>query len=97
VITPAPTPSVTGRPAGNCEACFDNLTASQKSIFEGRLPGVFPGINTIEQLCTLLRNLVLQGVDPIESVNNVEEILCSVGVNSTTSSNIGSCVLRAVE
>lgn len=58
---------VTGQPVpGECEACFDSLTANQKSDFEELLPNRFPGITTIEQLCTFLRNQVLQGLDPIE-------------------------------
>jgi hypothetical protein len=88
---------VTGQPViGECEACFDSLTAYQKSDFEERLPNRFPGITTIEQLCTFLRNQVIQGQDPIESVNIVGEILDVVGVNQNTISSITSCVLRAV-
>ena len=88
----------TGQPVpGECEACFDPLTANQKSDFEERLPNRFPGITTIEQLCTFLRNEVLQGIDPIESVNTVGEDLDVVGVNQNTISSITSCVLRAVE
>jgi hypothetical protein len=88
-----------GRPEpGECEACFNNLTASQKSEFEERLPGQFPGVTTIEQLCTFLRNLVLQGVDPIEAVNNgVGGELDVVGVDPSTRQNITLCVLRAIE
>ena len=89
---------VTGQPVpGECEACFDSLTANQKSDFEELLPNSFSGITTIEQLCTFLKNEVLQGFDPIESVNTVGEILESVEVNQNTISNITSCVLRAVE
>jgi hypothetical protein len=53
-------------------------------------------IQTIEQLCTFLRNQVIQGLDPIESVNTVGEILEDVEVNQNTISSITSCVLRAV-
>ena len=86
---------------GECEACFDPLTAAQKSDFEGivqhRSSILFgTNITTIEQLCTFLRNQVLQGFDPIESVNLVGELLGVVGVNQNTSSNITSCVLSAV-
>ena len=88
---------MTGQPVpGECEACFDSLTAYQKSDFEHFLPDRFSGITTIEQLCTFLRNQVIQGQDPIESVNTVGEILDSVEVNQNTISNITSCVLRAV-
>ncbi len=87
----------TGQPVpGECEACFAPLTANQKSDFEELLPNRFPGITTIEQLCTFLRNQVLQGFDPIESVNTAGEILESVEDNQNTISNITSCVLRAV-
>src|SRR5215212_7226122 len=57
----------TERPVpGECEACFDSLTANQKSDFEDLLPDRFSGVTTSEQLCTFLRNEVLQGFDPIE-------------------------------
>jgi hypothetical protein len=40
---------VIGQPIpGECEACFDSLTANQKSDFEGLLPNHFAGITTIE-------------------------------------------------
>ncbi len=88
----------TGQPVlGECEACFDPLTANQKSEFEELLPNRFPGITTIEQLCTFLRNQVIQGFDPLESVNLVGELLGVVGVNQNTVSNITFCVLRAIE
>jgi hypothetical protein len=87
----------TGQPVpGECEACFDPLTANQKSDVEEVLPNRFPGITTIEQLCTFLRNQVLQGLPPIESINTVGEILESEEVNQNTISSITSCVLRAV-
>jgi hypothetical protein len=87
---------MTGRPEpGECGACFDSLTADQQSDFEDLLPNHFSGVTTIEQLCTFLRNQVLQGFDPIESVNLVGELV-GVGVNQNTSSNITSCVLSAV-
>jgi hypothetical protein len=88
---------VAGRPVpGQCEARFDSLTADQKSDFEDLLPNSFSRVTTIEQLCTFLRNQVIQGFDPMESVNTVGEILDVVGVNQNTISNITSCVLRAV-
>ena len=88
---------MTGRPEpGECEACFDSLTTYQKSDFEDLLPNRFSGITTIEQLCTFLRNQVIQGQDPLESVNIVGQVLESVEVNPNTISNITSCVLRAV-
>jgi hypothetical protein len=89
---------VTGQPVpGECEACFDSLTANQKSGFDELLPNHFPGITTIEQLCTFLRNQVFSGQDPTESISTVGDILDIVGVNQNTISSITSCMLRAVE
>jgi hypothetical protein len=95
---------VTGQPVpGECEACFDPLTAAQKSEFEGivqhRSSIVFgTNITTIEQLCTFLRNIVLQERDPIEAIERIQSMLMDVeGVSSGTVSNITSCVLRAIE
>jgi hypothetical protein len=90
---------VTGQPIspGECEACFDSLTAEQKSGFEDLLPHVFSGITTIELLCTFLRNQAMHGRAPIESVNRVGEMLGEYPeINQNTISNITSCVLRAV-
>ena len=95
---------VTGKPVpGECEACFDPLTAAQKSEFEGivqhRSSIVFgTNITTIEQLCTFLRNIVLQGRDPIEAIERIQSMLMDVeGVSSVTVSNITSCMQRAIE
>jgi hypothetical protein len=95
---------VTGKPVpGECEACFDSLTADQKSEFEGivqhRSSIVFgTNITTIEQLCTFLRNIVLQGRDPIEAIEQIQSMLMDVeGVSSGTVSNITSCMQRAIE
>jgi len=84
-------------PVDACEACFDNLTAFQKSRFEDRLPSAFPntGVTTIEQLCTLLRNQVSSG-GIIESLNQIDETLSIVGVDQNTISNIHSCIQRAL-
>ena len=94
---------VTGRPEpGECEACFDPLTAAQKSGFEGivqyRSSIVFgTNITTIEQLCTFLRNIVLQGGDPIDAIEQTQSMLMDVeGVSSGTVSNITSCMQRAI-
>ena len=93
----------TGKPVpGECEACFDPLTAAQKSEFEGivqhRSSIVFgTNITTIEQLCTFLRNIVLQGRDPIEAIERIQSMLMDVeGVSSGTVSNITSCMQRAI-
>jgi hypothetical protein len=93
----------TGRPEpGECEACFDPLTAAQKSGFEGivqhRSSIVFgTNITTIEQLCTFLRNIVLQGRDPVEAIEDIQGMLMDVeGVSSGTVSNITSCMQRAI-
>src|SRR5919112_5381367 len=95
---------VTGKPVpGECEACFDPLTAAQKSEFEGivqhRSSIVFgTNITTIEQLCTFLRNIVLQGRDPIEAIERIQGMLMDVeGVSSGAVSNITSCMQRAIE
>jgi hypothetical protein len=101
--TTAQPPLTTTR--GNCTACFDPLTPGQKSDFESvvhsRFSTVFPGTNitTIEQLCTFLENIVLQGEDPIEATELIQSILTEEveGVSPGTASNITSCVLRAVE
>jgi hypothetical protein len=99
--TTAQPPLTTTR--GNCTACFDPLTAAQKSEFEGivqhRSSIVFgTNITTIEQLCTFLRNIVLQGRDPIESIEQIQSMLMDVeGVSSGNVSNITSCMQRAIE
>jgi hypothetical protein len=88
---------------GNCTACFDPLTPAQIREFEGilqhRSTTVFGrNITTVEQLCTLLENIVGQGRDPIEAITAVNELLGNVqGVSSATISNITTCLLRAVE
>ena len=94
----------TGRPEpGECEACFDPLTAAQKSGFEDivqRRSSIVFGTNitTIEQLCTFLRNIVLQERDPIEAIERIQSMLMDVeGVSSGTVSNITSCIQRAIE
>ena len=96
---------VIGRPPvpGECEACFDSLTAAQKSGFEDivqRRSSIVFGTNitTIEQLCTFLRNIVLQERDPIEAIERIQSMLMDVeGVSSGTVSNITSCIQRAIE
>src|SRR5919112_1459873 len=95
---------VTGKAVpGKCEACFDPLTAAQKSEFEDivqhRSSIVFgTNITTIEQLCTFLRNIVLQGRDPIEAIERIQGMLMDVeGVSSGAVSNITSCMQRAIE
>ena len=94
---------MTGRPEpGECEACFDPLTATQKSGFEGivqyRSSIVFgTNITTAEQLCTFLRNIVLRGGDSIEAIEDIQGMLMDVeGVSSGTVSNITSCMQRAI-
>src|SRR5919106_3237070 len=87
-------PPLTGT-SGNCAACFDPLTADQKSeyeqILQDRSVTVFGrSITTIEELCTLLRNIVLQGRgrDPIEAIEAATDLLEDVqGVTSDTASD----------
>ena len=93
----------TGRPEpGECEACFDPLTAAQKSGFEGivqhRSSILFgTNITTIEQLWTFLRNIVSQGGDPVDAIEDTQSMLMDVeGVSSGTVSNITSCMQRAI-
>jgi hypothetical protein len=87
---------------GECEACFDPLTAAQKLGFEGivqhRSSILFgTNITTIEQLCTFLRNIVSQGGDPVEDIEDTQSMLMDVeGVSSGTVSNITSCMQRAI-
>jgi hypothetical protein len=87
---------------GECEACFDPLTAAQKSDFEGivqhRSSILFgTNITTIEQLCTFLRNIVSQGGDPVDAIEDTQSMLMDVeGVSSGTVSNITSCMQRAI-
>jgi hypothetical protein len=101
-------PTATAQPPltttrGNCTACFDPLTPAQIREFEGilqhRSTTVFGrNITTIEEVCTLLENIVGQGGDPIEDITAVNELLGSVqGLSSATISNITTCFLRAVQ
>jgi hypothetical protein len=88
---------------GNCTACFDPLTDAQKSEYESILQDrsvtVFGReLTTIEELCTLLRNIVLQGRDPIEAIEAATNLFEDVqGVSSGTVSDIRTCLLRVVE
>jgi hypothetical protein len=99
--TTAQPPLTTTR--GNCTACFDPLNATQKSDFEGILQdrsmrsfGV--QINTIEQLCTFLENIVSNGDDPQTAINIVQGFLVDVpGVSLGTITNLASCLVRALE
>ncbi|HEY7081741.1 MAG TPA: hypothetical protein VH500_18770 [Nitrososphaeraceae archaeon] len=82
-------------------------TDTQKSDFEGILKSNSMGdfgvqINTIEQLCTFLESIVPNGFpdggDPVPSITIVQQYLNDVpGLTSSTISNIGTCLLRAVE
>lgn len=88
---------------GNCTACFDPLTSAQlreyESILQHRSVTVFGrNITTVEQLCTLFENIVLQGRDPIAAIEAATNLLEDVqGVSSATASNITTCLLRAVQ
>jgi hypothetical protein len=88
---------------GNCTACFNPLTPAQKSEYEGILQhrsiAVFGrNITTVEQLCTLLGNIVGQGRDPTEAIEAAAELFEDIqGVSSATVSNITTCLLRAVQ
>jgi hypothetical protein len=86
-----------------CTACFDPLTDAQESEYEAiladRSVGAFGrSITTVEELCTLLRNIVLQGRDPIEAIEVAVDMLGDIqGVSGGTVSDITTCLLRAVE
>lgn len=87
---------------GNCTACFDTLNATQKSDFESILQfrsmslfGV--QINTIEQLCTFLENIVSNGNDPATAISIVQGFFVNVpGVSPEAAQNIANCLTRAV-
>jgi hypothetical protein len=86
-----------GQPApSTCEACFNNLTATQRSNFEASLPDRFSGfgntpITTIEQLCAFVSTQ--QGGPSEDFTRLLTEALASVGV--TNPSSIVECVLRS--
>lgn len=90
---------LTGPPTTQgCEGCFDVLTATQQSAFETEIPGEFPGISTIEQLCAHLVNLIILGGNPAEALQNIDEILGRLQetgqISSTTHSAINACLSR---
>ena len=92
-------PPLTGPPTTQgCEGCFDILTATQQSAFETEIPGEFPGISTIEQLCAHLVNLIISGENPTEALQNIDEILGRLQetgqISSTTHSAINACLSR---
>ncbi len=95
-------PLLTGT-GGNCTACFDPLTPAQlseyESILQDRSITLFGReITTVEELCTMLRNIVLQGRDPIETIEVATNLFEDVqGVSSGTVSNIITCLLRTVQ
>jgi hypothetical protein len=87
---------------GNCTACFDTLNVTQKSDFESILQfrsmetfGI--QINTIEQLCTFLENIVSNGDSPATAISIVQGFFVDVpGVSADISQNIANCIARAV-
>ncbi len=92
-------PPLTGPPTTQgCEGCFDVLTATQQSAFETEIPGEFPGISTIEQLCAHLVNLIISEENPTEALQNIDEILGRLQetghISSTTHSAINACLSR---
>jgi hypothetical protein len=88
---------------GNCPACFDPLTDVQLSEYERLLQDrsvtLFGReLTTIEELCTLLRNIVLQERDPLPAIEAATSLFEDIeGVSSDTVSDITTCLLRAVE
>jgi hypothetical protein len=87
---------------GDCAACFNPLTDAQlleyEAILENRSVRAFgTSVTTIEELCTLLRNIALQG-DPIEAIELATGMLEDVqGLRSGTISDITTCLIKAVE
>jgi hypothetical protein len=88
---------------GNCPACFNPLTDAQLSEYERLLQDrsvtLFGReLTTIEDLCTLLRNIVLQERDPLPAIEAATSLFEDIeGVSSGTVSDITNCLLRAVE
>jgi hypothetical protein len=86
----------------DCTACFNPLTDAQlleyEAILENRSVRAFgTSVTTIEELCTLLRNIALQG-DPIEAIELATGMLEDIqGLGSGTISDITTCLIRAVE
>jgi len=100
ITTAQPPLTTTG---GNCTACFDTLNATQKSDFESilqfrSLESFGVQINTIEQLCMFLENIVSNGDSPVTAISIVQGFFTDVpGISAGTVSNIASCLVRAVE
>jgi hypothetical protein len=88
---------------GNCPACFNPLTDVQLSEYERLLQDrsvtLFGReLTTIEDLCTLLRNIVLQERDPLPAIEAATSLFEDIeGVSSGTVSDITTCLLRAVQ
>jgi len=92
-------PPLTGPPTTQgCEGCFDVLAATQQSAFETEIPGEFPGLSTIEQLCAHLVNLIISEENPAEALQNIDEILGRLQetghISSTAHSAINACLSR---
>jgi hypothetical protein len=88
---------------GDCTPCFSPLTDPQLSeyerILQDRSVTLFGReLTTIENLCTLLRNIVLQERDPLPAIEAATSLFEDIeGVSSGTVSNIMTCLIRAVE
>jgi len=87
---------------GNCTACFDPLSASQKSellivLSEGRSPTIPPTVTTIAQLCEFLRGL--SETDLVNAILIIQNELASLPdpVNVTTSLSIEKCLTQALQ
>jgi hypothetical protein len=92
-------PPLTGPPTTQgCEGCFDVLPATQQSAFETEIPGEFPGLSTIEQLCAHLVNLIISEENPAEALQNINEILGRLQetghISSAAHSAINACLSR---
>jgi hypothetical protein len=88
---------------GDCTACFNRLTDAQLSEYERLLQDrsvtLFGReLTTIEDLCTLLRNIVLQERDPLPAIEAATSLFEDIeGVGSDTVSDITTCLLSAVQ
>ena len=86
---------------GNCTACFDPLSATQKSELLDSLSrdNIIPQtVTTIAQLCEFLRGLSFMDLSNAILIIQTELIsLPSNPVNSTTSLSIERCLIQALE
>ena len=87
-------PPLTGE---SCEDCFAPLTADQVSEFEDRLPRIVndPGVNTIEEFCEFLANLVGSGGEAEPTITEIGSVLAGLTppVSESNIESIELCLL----